>query len=146
MSAGDTSSNVLLGFDFGLRRIGIAIGNRLLDTTRPLTTLSYKGTPDWSVIDAAIREWQPSDLVVGIPVHMDGTEQAITRSARQFADQLHKRYQLPVHPADERLSSAAAEASLKSDRAAGRKKRVHKEEKDSLAASIILRDWMQSHS
>ena len=145
MSGSASSEDVLLGFDFGLRRIGIAVGNRLLNTARPLTTVSYKGAPEWAQIDATIKEWQPSNLIVGIPVHMDGTEQAITQSARQFAAQLHKRYQLPVHPADERLSSAAAEDSLREDRAAGRKRRVRKEEKDSLAASIILRDWMQSH-
>ena len=136
---------VLLGFDFGLRRIGIAVGNRLLNTARPLVTVAHKEAPDWSQIDAAIREWCPSDLVVGIPVHMDGTEQAITQSARQFAAQLGKRYQLPVHPADERLSSADAEETLKAERANGRKRRINKAEKDSLAASIILRDWMHNH-
>lgn len=141
----NSSAAVLLGFDFGLRRIGIAVGNRLLNTTRPLTTLNHKGSPNWQQIDAAVREWKPTDLVVGIPVHMDGTEQAITQSARQFAAQLAKRYNLPVHPADERLSSAVAEDELRNERASGRRRRIKKEEKDSLAASIILRDWMQTH-
>lgn len=144
MSVTAQVGSVLLGFDFGLRRIGIAIGNGMLGSSRPLTTLSVKGEPDWPSIDQLIQEWQPSDLIVGIPLLMDGKEQAITRAARQFAAELQARYGLPVHHADERLSSVAAEEALKAERQAGRKRRIRKEEKDSMAASIILRDWMQA--
>lgn len=145
MSTGVSREAALLGFDYGLRRIGIAVGSRLLNSARPLTTLQHKGEPDWERIAAIIREWRPSDLVVGVPLMMDGSEQSITRAARDFAGELQQRFELPVHPADERLSSVAASETLKAERAAGRKRRLRKEETDSMAASIILRDWMQQH-
>ena len=134
---------ILLGFDYGLRRIGVAVGNRLLDSARPLTTLQHNGTPDWQQVKKLIDEWKPDALVVGIPTLMDGSEQPITQAARGFSKELAERFNLPVHAADERLSSVAAGETLKAERQAGRKKRIRKEEKDSMAASIILRDWMQ---
>lgn len=143
MTAGSDSATILLGFDFGLRRIGVAVGNRLLQSARPLTTLQHSGTPDWDALQKLAREWQPDALVVGIPTLMDGGEQPITQAARQFALELQKRLKLPVHTADERLSSVAAGETLKAERQSGRKRRIRKEEKDSMAASIILRDWMQ---
>lgn len=136
---------VLLGFDFGLRRIGIAVGNRLLNSARPLTTVAHHSTPDWPAIESLMREWRPGELVVGIPTLMDGSEQPITQAARAFAKELQTRFELPVHHADERLSSVAAGETLKAERQAGRKRRIKKEEKDSMAASIILRDWMQEN-
>lgn len=145
MTAVNRDETILLGFDFGLCRIGVAVGNRLLDSARPLTTLQHSGTPDWGRVETLVREWRPAALVVGIPVLMDGSEQPITQAARQFAEELARRFELPVHTADERLSSVAAGETLKAERQAGRKRRIRKEEKDSMAASIILRDWMQTN-
>lgn len=137
--------DILLGFDYGLRRIGIAVGNRILGSARPLTTHLHQGEPDWQSIQTLIQEWRPCALVVGIPVLMDGSEQAITQAARQFARELEQRFDLPVEHADERLTSVAAGETLKAERQAGRRRRIRTEEKDSMAASIILRDWMQEN-
>lgn len=126
----------LLGFDFGEKRTGVAVGQTLTGNASALATLTSKnGKPDWTGIEALLREWQPDALVVGIPVHMDGTEQPMTTAARKFARQLQGRYNLPVHEAEERLTSDAAEAELGSsnDRAA-----IDRE-----AARIILEDWLR---
>jgi len=129
----------LLGFDFGKKRTGVAVGQSLTGTATGLTTLqSQRNKPDWSAIEALIKEWQPNALVVGIPVHMDGKEQDMTLAARKFARQLEGRFQLPVHEADERLSSAEAELSLGSN--------AEKEDIDREAARIILQSWLGSQT
>lgn len=125
----------LLGFDYGTRRIGVAVGQTLTGTARPLTTLPCRnGKPDWEAIGRLIREWQPSRLVVGLPLHMDGTEQPMTDQARRFGRQLEGRYNLPVEWMDERLSSEEAERALGSARDKGAV--------DAVAAAVILRDWL----
>ncbi len=125
----------LLGFDYGTRRIGVAVGQTLTGTARPLTTLPCRnGKPDWETIGRLIREWQPSRLVVGLPLHMDGTEQPMTDQARRFGRQLEGRYNLPVEWMDERLSSEEAERTLGSAR--------DKAAVDAVAAAVILRDWL----
>lgn len=141
MSRGSPSEN-LLGFDYGTRRIGIAVGNTLTGTARGLTTVRSDPQPDWQSLKALFDEWQPHACVIGLPLNMDGTEQPLTRATRRFAEQLHERYERPVHTMDERLSSVAAREALKSQRAAGRRRRVRAGEKDSEAARIILEDWL----
>ena len=127
----------LLGFDYGEKRTGVAVGQSLTSTATGLTTLHSKQQKmDWSAIEALIEEWQPDALVVGIPVHMDGTEQAMTLSARKFSRQLHGRFQLPVFEAEERLSSVEAEEHLGSTQ--------DKEAIDKEAARIILQSWLNS--
>ncbi|WP_172597576.1 Holliday junction resolvase RuvX [Sulfuriflexus mobilis] len=125
----------LLGFDYGRLRTGVAVGQTLTGTASALTTLNARqNKPDWDGIDKLIREWQPDGLVVGVPVHMDGTEQEMTKTARKFGRQLKARYNLPVYEADERLSSAEAEHNLGSgqDKAA-----IDRE-----AARLILQAWL----
>jgi len=125
----------LLGFDFGEKRTGIAVGQSLTASATALSTLhSRQNKPDWSGIEALIKEWQPDALVVGIPVHMDGTEQAMTTAARKFVRQLEGRFHLPVYEAEERLSSMEAEQLLG--------KVADKEAIDSEAARIILQSWL----
>jgi len=132
----------LLGFDFGTRRIGIALGQTLTGTVRPLTTLSSKQQkPDWDTISALLREWQPEQLVVGLPLHMDGSEQPMTAKARRFGNQLKGRYNLPVDMVDERLTSDEAEGRLREQG-----NRYHKDEIDALAAQIILESWLAQHT
>lgn len=135
-----------LGFDYGTKRIGVAVGQTLTATATPLTTISHvHGQPAWEPIARLIEEWQPEVLVVGMPLNMDGTEHAMTLAARNFAEQLRTRYRLPVHLIDERLSSVEAEHTVAS---AGR--RVHprsksaKEAVDKIAAQIILQNWLAS--
>lgn len=133
----EPAPQTLLGFDYGEKRTGVAVGQSLTRTATGLTTLhSQRNKANWPAIEALIKEWQPDALVVGIPVHMDGTEQAMTLAARKFSRQLHGRFHLPVFEAEERLSSIEAEQSLayKGDKA----------DIDKEAARIILQSWLNS--
>lgn len=138
----EPAPRTLLGFDFGTRRIGVAVGQELTGTARPLTTLtSRNGGPDWTAISRLIEEWQPDALVVGIPCHMDGTEMEMTRLATRFGNRLRGRYNLPVFAVDERLTSAEAELLL---REGGR--RPDKGAVDQVAAQLILQSWLDGHA
>lgn len=140
------ASNIYLGFDFGLKRIGVAAGQKLTGTATPLTTLLSKDEqPDWPGIQKLLDEWRPAALVVGLPYNADGTEQAITERARRFARQLEGRYGLPVFLADERFSSVAAEAEAREFRRCGGR-RLDKPELDAAAASVILEAWLRNDS
>lgn len=135
---GEHTPRTLLGFDFGTRRIGIAIGQELTGTARPLTTLTSRdGAPDWATLSRLIEEWRPAALVVGIPCHMDGSEMELTRLARRFGNRLQGRYNLPVFGVDERLTSVEAEATL---RDAG--ERLAPGAVDQVAAQLILQSWL----
>ena len=90
-------SGTVIGFDFGTTKIGIAIGQTITQTARPLITIkAKKGKPNWAELDQIIKEWQPVALVVGRPVHMDGTEQEMTEKADKFTRQLQNQYHLPL--------------------------------------------------
>lgn len=129
----------VLAFDFGLARIGVAIGQPITSTATPLTTIKAKdGIPDWQIIEKLIKEWQPGLLLVGEPVNMDSTEQAITLRARKFANRLHGRFGLPFKMFDERLTSAAAREEIFEY---GGYKKLKKTEIDSVAAALILESW-----
>lgn len=133
-----------LGFDFGLRRTGVAVGQTLSASATPVTVLKMTdGVPDWSLIDGLIKEWAPDRLVVGLPYTMHGGEQDITRRARAFAAELERRYPCPVLTVDERLSSKEAEARLRELRQQGRR-RVRREDIDCAAACVILESWFHS--
>lgn len=141
----------LLGFDFGTRRIGVAVGQELTGQARPLTVVRARrdGGPDWDTISRLIAEWRPDALVVGMPLHMDGSEHELTRLARRFGNRLAGRYNLPVHRVDERLTSVEAErllaeAGADTDRQRGRRRRTGNAEADvdSLAAALILQAWL----
>ena len=125
--------SLLLGFDFGERRIGVATGQTRTGTATALLTLRWgpEAPLPWDRIAALIREWQPEAVVVGLPLHLDGSESALSARARRFARQIEGRFRLPVHLADERLSSWAAE------RGGARGEAV-----DAEAARIILQDWL----
>lgn len=128
----------LLGFDFGTRRIGVAVGQTVTRTARPLCTLhSRDGGVDWAAITRLLDEWQPEALVVGLPVHMDGSEHELTARARRFGNRLAGRYNLRVFFVDERLSSDEAERQLAAEGRAGDKSAV-----DRLAAQLILQAWL----
>lgn len=105
----------MLAFDFGLKRIGVALGETLLGQARALTTLREEANaPRFAAIAELIRQWQPATLVVGLPLNADGTEHDMTARARRFANQLSGRFNLPVVLVDERFSSVEAESRLKS--------------------------------
>jgi putative Holliday junction resolvase len=129
----------VLGFDYGRRRIGVAAGQTVTGSATPLSTVRARdGKPDWPAIGRLIADWKPDALVVGIPYHMDGGEQDMTRAAERFCRQLEGRYGLPVHRAEERLSSYVVE----SDRSQG----AGNQAIDPLAAQVILQDWLQQES
>lgn len=134
----DKGRRTILGFDFGTKRIGIAIGQEVTGTANPLATFTaVKHKPDWESISKIIKEWQPDLLVVGLPVHMDGSEQAMTQAARRFSNQLNGRYQIPIALMDERLSSNEAESILKEQSGFTDKAQI-----DMISAQLILQSWM----
>ncbi len=131
----------LLGFDFGLRRIGVAVGQTLTAAASPLTVLlAQQGDPCWREVDVLIKKWQPAALVVGLPLNMDGSViHVITAGANGFAAQLRERYALPVHVTDERLSTRAAYDLLPTKlRRPGKQRKAI----DSFAAMVILQQWL----
>ena len=137
---------LVIGLDFGLRRIGLAIGDSLTRSARPLAALSITGrdgpdTSDWQRLGTLIKQHAPNRLVVGCPYNVDGTEHALTGKARRFAQELGERYALPVELVDERYSSLEAEAALRERRGTGRRGRIDRGSIDSAAAAIILERW-----
>lgn len=134
----------VLGFDVGTRLTGIAVGNHLTATARPLDTLEvHDGKPDWAKLDRMMVDWQPLELVVGLPYTQDGGEQAMTRLSRHFGTRLGKRYDLPVHWCDERNSSREAARRFADARRAGLRRRRDAIQIDAYAAAVILESWLQ---
>jgi len=132
--------SVYLGFDFGYKRIGVAVGQRLTCSASPLPTLDAKsGIPDWNVIARLITQWSPQALIVGIPTCIDGKELYTTSAARRFAKQLRQHVALPVHLVDERLSTVEARRQLF---AQGGYRKLKQSEVDSIAACVILEQWL----
>jgi len=126
----------LIGFDYGPRKIGVAVGQTVTGSASPLTTLRSHGEkPDWRRIEGLIREWRPQAAVVGLPFNMDDTETEIAPRARRFARQINGRFGLPVHLADERLTSIEARNQL------GRHA-TSLEVVDAMAAKLILETWL----
>jgi putative Holliday junction resolvase len=134
---------VVLAFDFGRRRIGVACGDTVSRTASPQGTVAAgPGGPRWETIDALLREWQPTLIVIGLPYNVDGSDSAMTGAAREFAADVERRTRSQVVLVDERYSSRDAEARLKSARESGlRRRRVAKTDVDAAAACVILERW-----
>ena len=134
---------IILAFDFGRRRIGVACGDSVSRGARPLPGIdNTPAGPPWTVVDAVLRDWQPDLIVVGLPYRVDGSESAMSKATRAFADELKRRYALPVRLIDERYSSLEAQARLRSARESGmRRRRVAKADVDAAAACVILDRW-----
>jgi len=118
------TEGVVLAFDFGARRIGVAIGNGITREARPLAVIEAAGDARWAKIAAVIAAWQPVRLVAGIPRHPDGAPHAMTARCEKFARQLEGRFRLPVDRIDERYSSAVVDGG-----------------RDDEAAAVILQQW-----
>ena len=129
----------LIGFDFGERRIGVAVGETSTRIASPLGAIDEPATePRFRAIEGLVREWQPAGFVVGRPRHDDGSEHAVAKLAEKFARRLEARFALPVAFIDETLTSAAAEESLRGTRTrAGRKSDL-----DAMAATLILQSFL----
>ncbi len=133
-------ARTLLGFDYGLKRIGVAVGQELTGTASALLTVrANDGKPDWDAISKLIGQWQPDEVVVGLPLNMDGSFHELSYRAQRFGNQLHGRYNLPAHFMDERLSSLDAERELK-----GKSRKVQAADIDKVAAKIILESWLMA--
>lgn len=140
------NSHIILAFDYGAARTGVAIAETLIGNVRPLISLRCKdGTPNWQQLDQIIAEWHPARLIVGLPLAMDGSRTPITRAARRFAATLQTRYELPVELHDERLSSREAEERFITARRSGHARRHQQRQLDAMAACIILESWL-AHS
>ena len=123
----------LLCFDFGTKRIGVAVGQTLTDTATPLEIIPVRNNrPDWERIGALIRQWQPQALLVGNPLNIDGSRQQLTACTDKFAGKLRGRFRLPVLRAEERLTTVEA-----------RSRRRDREHIDHVAAQVILEGWLQ---
>ena len=126
------SSGTLLCFDYGEKRIGVAVGQQITATASALEIVPVRhGRPDWERIERLVRDWQPQALVVGNPLNLDGSRQPMTETADRFARKLAGRFRIPVHRADERLTTFAARLQMR-----GRVK------VDAEAARVILASWL----
>jgi len=133
--------HTLLGFDFGTQRIGVAVGQSITGTATALCTVNARNAqPDLDRIFELIGNWRPDALVVGLPLHADGSDSGTTRAVRRFAQQLEEHTCLPVHLMDERLSSHAAKQLQHQDKAGGRTGI------DAIAAMIILQNWLATEN
>ncbi len=125
--------STVMAFDFGLRRIGVAVGNRLLKQAQPLTVIdAATNAARFSAIAALIRDWEPEAVVIGLPLHPDGAEHEMSVRCRRFANQIHGRFGLPATLVDERYTSAVLNAA--------RGERI-----DSEAAALILQQYFDTH-
>jgi putative Holliday junction resolvase len=138
------TSNTYLGFDFGMKKIGIAVGQTSTATASPLQTVrSIQQNPNWNIISQLIKEWQPVGLVVGISRQQDGSDNPVTPRMLKFCRQLEGRYQLPVYQQDETLSTFEAKQLLFDDVNPGATKLWAVQ--DQLAAQLILQSWLNHH-
>ena len=125
--------DTILAFDFGLKRIGVAIGNSMICQVKPLSVITATANePKFAAIDSLIKEWGASRIVVGLPSHPDGTEHEMSARCRRFANQVHGRFNLPVELVDERYSSAVIAAK-------------RGEVIDDRAAAIILQQYFDAN-
>ncbi len=129
-----------LGFDFGMKNIGVAVGQDLTHTANPLTVIKAReGIPNWGQIQALIDQWQPQQLIVGLPFNMDGTEQEMTQASRRFGNRLNGRFHLPVEWQDERLSTFETLDQLGIQ---SKMQSNNREDVDRISAQLILQSWL----
>ncbi len=137
-------AGTLLAFDFGHRRIGVAVGQTLTGSANVLAVVQAASKPDWRAITKIINEWKPAALVVGLPLAADGGETDMSKDARRFGRQLEGRFGIRIVFEDERLTSLDAEQRFVDARARGSMRRKDAALKDAMAAQIILENWLQS--
>lgn len=133
-----------MGFDFGAVRIGVAVGETVTGLAHPLTVIPSEPVAQrFEQIGALLAEWQPHQVIVGLPTYLDGSVHEMTQRCRRFGNQLHGRFNLPVDWVDERLSSAEAAQRLQQ---AGKSARDSKDHMDAIAAQILLQQWLDQQS
>jgi putative Holliday junction resolvase len=140
-----TDFDTYMGFDYGTKKIGVAIGQTTTSTASPLQTIrSIRQNPDWDKIAALIKEWQPYGLVVGISRQQNGSDNPVTARMLKFCRQLEARFRLPVFQQDETLSTFEAKQLLFDDLAVNAGKLW--EVQDQLAAQLILQTWLNAYT
>lgn len=140
------AARTVLSFDYGLRRIGVAVGNTLTGTARALATVAaVDGVPDWRAVDELVAAWRPDEIVAGVPYNEPGRDAGVAAAALRFAGLLQERYGIGVHRVDERLSSREAEDVLRESRRSGvRTRRVRRGDVDREAARLLLLQWLRA--
>ena len=137
------SLNTLIGFDFGMRYIGVAVGQTISMTTQACHSLSAQdGIPSWPKVESLLKLWHPDALVVGVPIHLDGKVHLLTLAAQQFIQSLLDRFPLPVYAAEERLTTVEARSRLF---AQGGYRSLSKNAIDGLSAQLILEGWLSEY-
>lgn len=133
----------VVGFDFGMRHIGVAVGQTITMTAKPQTSLrACDGQPDWKQVAQLLFMWRPDALIVGVPVHLNGKAHEMTFAANAFIAELGARFALPIHSAEERLTSVEARARLFEQ---GGYKSLRKQAIDGLAAQLIVEGWFSEY-
>ena len=128
------NDDLVMGFDYGTKKIGVAIGQLLTNTATPLAIVkANNGKPDWASIGNLVNEWQPKRFVVGLPINMDDSESEMSLKARRFSRQLNGRFAVPADTMDERLSSFEV-------------RNARKDAIDDLSAVVILESWLRQQS
>ena len=124
-------TGLAMACDFGTTKIGVAVGQKITGTATPVAVVKARdGIPQWLVIDRLVEEWQPTVLVVGLPINMDGTESDMSKAATRFSRRLHGRYGISIELMDERLSTFEAREFETPDQL------------DAIAAKLILETWL----
>jgi putative Holliday junction resolvase len=138
-----STPRLLLGFDYGTKQIGVAVGQAVTGQARELCVLkAQNGVPDWDQVARLVSEWQPDAIVVGLPLNMDGTPSEMSERALRFARRLQGRFNLPVHTHDERLTTFEAKGQrLHLGQRGGYRERPV----DALAAALLLEGWLDQH-
>ena len=136
---------LLLGFDYGTKQIGVAVGQVITGQARELCTLkATQGVPDWSQIEALIREWKPDAIVVGLPLNMDGTPSEMSVKAEKFSRRINGRFNVPVYTHDERLTTFEAKGERMSR--GGQKGSYKDNPVDAIAAMLLLQGWLDANA
>ena len=137
---------VLLGIDFGLRCVGVAVGQTISCTAEPLTVLAcvIKGKVPWEQLDHLVKTWRPDGIIVGVPVDVSGAAQPITRASRKFVRAVGERYPVPTYEVDERYTTMEAKREFRQNESRATKRSAH-ERLDSWAAAIILETWLREY-
>ncbi len=145
----------ILGFDYGHKKIGVAIGQTISQTASPLTTIQNKNGSPWAAIESIIQEWKPKNIIIGLPINTDGQEQPITIAARQFSKTLEnkfkKKYGITFHFHDERYTSQAAQSLYNKhhdnkhriNQSKKQQEKAQKWSRDAIAAVLILEAWFE---
>jgi len=135
---------IVLGFDVGSRRIGVAVGSAFGGARAVAVVDVHAAGPDWNALDRLLKQWQPGGLVVGDPLTLDGEDQPARKRARAFGHAMRQRYGLPLVMVDERSSSVEAAHRFARERAAGARRRKDAANLDAVAAAVIIERWLDN--